>query len=160
MLYEVITRTSDDCIAIYGGRWEYHGASRDITIKNSVLWADVAHPTNIGTHGDSEQGGNLIERIHFQNIDILEHHEIQAEYLGCLAINAGDNNMVQNVIYEDIRIEPFEHGKVFDFQVKCNPHYNPAPGKGIKDITLKNITYSGTNPVPSCIKGFDRNNFV
>ena len=45
---DVFLRTSDDCIAIYGTRWDYTGDARHISVRNSVLWADVAHPLNIG----------------------------------------------------------------------------------------------------------------
>lgn len=48
-------RSSDDCIAVYAHRWEYYGDVRNVTIQNSVLWADVAHPINIGTHGNSDE---------------------------------------------------------------------------------------------------------
>lgn len=39
---DVFLRTSDDCIAIYGTRWDYKGDARHISVRNSVLWADVA----------------------------------------------------------------------------------------------------------------------
>lgn len=81
----------------------------------------------------------MIEDILFENIDILEHHEYQAGYLGAMAINAGDKNVVRNVTYRNIRIEPFAHGKVLDFQVKWNKDYNPAPGRLISDIRLEQI---------------------
>jgi alkanesulfonate monooxygenase SsuD/methylene tetrahydromethanopterin reductase-like flavin-dependent oxidoreductase (luciferase family) len=45
-------RSSDDCIAIYTHRWDYYGYTRNITVKNSTLWADVAHPINVGIHGN------------------------------------------------------------------------------------------------------------
>lgn len=48
----VFMRNSDDCIALYNHRWDWRGGSSDITVKNSVLWADIAHPINIGGHGD------------------------------------------------------------------------------------------------------------
>lgn len=44
----------------------------------------------IGTHGDAKHGGSIIENISFENIDILEHHEPQDDYLGCMAVNVGD----------------------------------------------------------------------
>ncbi len=136
-------RTSDDCVAIYGSRWDYHGGSREITVRHMTLWADVAHPTMIGVHGDHRKEGDVIEKILFENIDILEHHEFQPGYLGALAINAGDRNLVRNVTYRDIRIEPFEHGKVLDFQVKWNKDYNPAPGRGIQDILVEQVHIRG-----------------
>ena len=48
------SRTSDDCIALYNHRWNWWGGSSDITVQNSVLWADVAHPINVGGHGDPD----------------------------------------------------------------------------------------------------------
>ena len=67
-------RTSDDCVAVYGSRWDNHGDSRNVTVRNCALWADVAHPLMIGTHGDHQRNGDVIEDILFENIDILEHH--------------------------------------------------------------------------------------
>lgn len=148
-------RTSDDCIAIYGSRWDYRGGSHDVLVENSTLWADVAHPTNIGTHGDHEHDGDIIEQITFRNIDILEHHEHQPGYLGCLAINPGDKNTVRDVLYEDIRVEHIEHGKLIDVQVKYNPDYNPAPGKRIERVIFRNIRCDCVPPVESVIAGYD-----
>lgn len=148
-------RTSDDCVAIYGSRWDNYGGSREITVRNMTLWADVAHPTMIGTHGDHRREGDVIEEIYFENIDVLEHHEFQPGYLGVLTINAGDKNLVQNVTYRDIRIEPFEHGKVLDFQVKWNKDYNPAPGRGIRNILVENVhVMTGDGEEPSVIAGY------
>ena len=148
-------RTSDDCVAVYGQRWEFEGDVSGITVRNCVLWADVAHPINIGTHGDHEHNGNILENLIFTDIDILEHHEMQPGYLGCMAINVGDKNFARNITFENIRIEHFEHGKLFDIQVKHNPDYNPAPGSGIENVVLKNIIYNGCDAVPSVIAGFD-----
>lgn len=148
-------RTSDDCVAIYGSRWDNYGDSRNILVRDMVLWADVAHPLNIGTHGDYEHDGDVIEHITYENIDILEHHEFQAGYLGVMTINAGDKNLVRDVVYRNIKIEPFEHGKVLDFQVKWNKDYNPAPGRGIEKICLEDIDIrTGDGEEPSVIAGY------
>jgi hypothetical protein len=148
-------RNSDDCIAIYGNRWSYAGNTKNINVQGLTVWADVAHPLNIGTHGDYEGEGNIIENINFKDIDILEHNEYQAGYLGCMTINAGDKNTVRNIKYENIRIEPFKHGKLLDIQVKRNPDYNPKPGKLIENIMFNNIYYQGPNEVTSVINGYN-----
>lgn len=154
-------RTSDDCVAIYGSRWDNRGDSRDITVKNLSVWADVAHPLMIGTHGAHEEEGDLVENITFENIDILEHHEFQSGYLGAMAINAGDKNTVRDVVYRDIRIEPFEHGKVLDIQVKRNKDYNPAPGRLIENIRMERIfVMSGQGEEPSVICGYNEDFLV
>lgn len=148
-------RTSDDCVAIYGSRWDYFGDSREIIVRKSVLWADVAHPMMIGTHGDHRREGDILEDILFEDIDVLEHHEFQPGYLGVMAINPGDKNLVQNVTWRRIRIEPFEHGKILDFQVKWNPDYNPAPGRGIRKVLVEDVrVMSGSGEEPSVIAGY------
>lgn len=151
---DVFMRNSDDCIAIYGMRGEYAGNTRNVTVRRAVLWADVAHPTMIGVHGDAEHGGSIIENISFEDIDILEHHEPQDDYLGCMAINVGDNNIVRNVSYKDIRVEQFERGKLLDIQVKWNKKYNPAPGKCVENVVFENIFYDGQGEYISEIRGF------
>lgn len=148
-------RTSDDCIAVYGSRWNNRGDSRNILVKDITLWADVAHPLMTGTHGDHQHDGDIIEHLTFENIDILEHHEFQPGYLGAMTINAGDKNLVRDVVYRNIRIEPFEHGKVLDLQVKWNRDYNPAPGRGIEHVLLEDIwVRTGDGEEPSVIDGY------
>ncbi len=149
-------RTSDDCVAIYASRWDNYGDARNIKVSNLVLWADVAHATNIGTHGNHIGDGDTIENVVFENIDILEHHEYQAGYLGALSINVGDKNLAKNITYKNIRIEPFLHGKVLDFQVKYNKDYNPAPGRGIENVVLDGIYItSGDGEETSVIQGYN-----
>ena len=111
-------RTSDDCIAIYGSRWDNRGDSRDITVRRTAVWADVAHPLMIGTHGDHENEGDVIEHILYEDVDILEHHEFQSGYLGAMAINAGDKNTVRHVTYRNIRVEAFEHGNTIRITIR------------------------------------------
>ena len=154
-------RTSDDCVAVYGSRWDNYGDSRNVTVRRCVLWADVAHPLMIGTHGDHQHDGDVIEDVLFEDIDILEHHEFQPGYLGALAINAGDKNLVRRITYKNIRIEEFEHGKILDFQVKWNKDYNPAPGKGIEQVQVENISVqSCPGEEPSVIAGYSEEFFV
>ncbi|MCK0473668.1 glycosyl hydrolase family 28 protein [Halalkalibacter sp. APA_J-10(15)] len=153
---DVFLRTSDDSVAIYGSRWAYYGDSRNITVRNSILWADVAHPLMIGTHGDAERNGDIIENILYENIDILEHHEPQPNYWGAMTINAGDKNIVRNVTYKSIRVEHFELGQLFDLRVVWNKKYNPAPGTSISNIHFENIDYRGITENPSRIYGYDK----
>ena len=153
-------RNSDDCISIYGSRGEYDGNTYDVLVERCSLWADVAHPVNMATHGAHWQDGSILERITIRNVDILEHHEPQPDYLGCLAINAGDKNTVRDILFENIRVEHIEHGKLFDIQVKFNPKYNPAPGRAIENVTLRNIACSCVPSVDSVIAGYDAEHSV
>lgn len=161
LIDNVFLRNSDDCIALYNHRWNWWGGSANITVKNSVLWADIAHPINIGGHGDSESPiGEVIENLIFRQIDILEHDEDDVLYQGCMAIDCGDKNLVRNVLFEDIRVENIQEGRLFHLNIRFNKKYDKAPGGGIEDITFRNITYDGVGENPSLIKGIDSNRKV
>lgn len=149
---DVFMRNSDDCIAIYGHRWEHYGDTGNVVIERSVLWADVAHPMNIGCHGNHENGGDTIRDIVFREVDVLEHHEPQRACMGCMCINAGDGNTVKNVLFDKIRVERMEHGKLLDIQTICGI-YNPIQGKLIEDIYFKDIFYYGSEEEASQISG-------
>ncbi len=149
----VFMRNSDDCIAIYAHRWDFYGDVRNYHVSNSVLWADVAHPINIGLHGNTENGGERIENLRFQNIDILEHDEDDPDYQGCIAITDGDHNLVKDIVFEDIRIDDFQEGQLFNLRVVNNAKYNTGPGKGIENVLFKNISYTGPNFRGSVISG-------
>lgn len=157
---DVFMRNSDDCIAIYGHRWDFYGDARNYLIHNSILWADIAHPTNIGLHGNAEGAGDIIENITFSNIDILEHDEDDRNYQGCLAISASDNNLVKNIKYVNIRIDDIQEGQLFNFRVYFNEKYSNAPGKGIQNLELSNISYNGRLVNPSLIEGFSKDRLI
>ncbi|WP_317044485.1 glycosyl hydrolase family 28 protein [Hymenobacter crusticola] len=125
---DVFLRTSDDCVALYGHRWQFYGNARNVTVQNSTLWADVAHPTNLGLHGDTDIAGDTLEHITFRNLDILEHDEDGPNYQGCRAISGGDLNLVRDVRYEDIRMEDFEEDQLLNLRVLKQDHKRISRG--------------------------------
>lgn len=155
----VFCRTSDDCTTIYATRMGYTGSSRNITMKNSTLWADVAHPIFIGLHGNVERP-DTIENALYKNIDILDHSEMQLDYQGCMAIGCGDDNLVRNIRFEDIRVEDFRRGQLVNLRVTFNKKYCKAPGRGIENIVFKNVSYNGTHSELSIIEGYDKDRMV
>lgn len=150
----VFCRNSDDCTTVYGTRLGFEGGSSNITMKNSTLWADVAHPIFIGIHGNSKEP-EVLENLNYINIDILDHREKQIEYQGCMAINAGDNNLVRKVRFENIRVEDFRQGQLLHIRISHNDKYCTAPGRGIEDVLFKDIAYTGKNTELSIIEGYD-----
>lgn len=161
LIDNVFLRNSDDCIAIYNHRWNWRGGSSNIIVQNSVLWADVAHPINMGGHGDSDSlTGEVLEDVTVRNVDILEHDEDDSLHQGSMNIDCGDKNIVRNVLFEDIRVESIQDGRLFCLKVLYNPKYNKAPGNLIEGITFRNITYDGVGENPSIIKGIDENHSV
>ncbi|MEV0223362.1 glycosyl hydrolase family 28 protein [Streptomyces sp. NPDC050704] len=149
----VFMRNSDDCIAIYAHRWEYYGDCRNITVRDSTLWADVAHPVNMGTHGNPEKP-ETIENVTFSNIDILQHREPQVLYQGCFAINPGDSNLIRNIRIQDVRVEDFTWGQLINMRVMAN-RYNTSPGRGIEDVYVRNLKYDGTHANMAVVVGYD-----
>jgi hypothetical protein len=150
----VFCRNSDDCTTVYATRKGFEGGCKNIVMENSTLWADVAHPIMIGIHGNA-QNFDIIEDLVYRNIDILDHKEAQLDYQGCLAINGGDNNIIRNVLFEDIRIEDFRQGQLFNIRIFYNRKYCEAPGMGIENIYFKNISYHGSNAEISVIAGYN-----
>lgn len=150
----VFARTSDDCTTVYATRMGFTGGCKNILMKNSTLWADVAHPIFIGLHGNVERP-DTIEHITYDNIDILDENEMQLDYQGCMGINAGDNNLVRDITFKNIRIEGIRRGQLVSMRICFNKKYCKAPGRGIEDVLFENITYSGPKPEVSIIAGYD-----
>lgn len=161
VLYDrVFCRNSDDCTTAYATRKGFYGNCRNITMRGSTLWADVAHPIFIGLHGNSERG-DTIENLHYENIDILCQAEPQVDYQGCLAINCGDNNLVRHVTFDNIRIEQILQGSLIQVKVGYNQKYCTAPGRGVEDVMFRNIRYNGELPHSmSVLNGYDSNRKV
>lgn len=158
LIEDVFLRTSDDCLAFYNHRWWYWGGSSDITVRHSVLWADVAHAMNVGGHGDDMSvDGETIENVTFSDIDVLNVDEDDDNYRGVMAVCCGDKNTVRNVLFEDIRVEDCEEARLIDLTVCYNEKYNRAPGYGIDGVTFRNVSYwSGTGRMyPSRLRGYN-----
>ncbi|MBP5507066.1 MAG: alginate lyase family protein [Prevotella sp.] len=156
----VFCRNSDDCTTAYATRKGFGGNARNITMRNSTLWADVAHPIFIGIHGNAERG-DTIENLRYENVDILGQAEPQVDYQGCMAINCGDNNLVRNVVFDNIRVEQIKQGCLVQVKVGFNQKYCAAPGRGVENVCFRNIRYRGELPQSlSIISGYDDQRLV
>lgn len=146
-------RTSDDCTTVYATRKGFTGSSRHISMAHCVLWADIAHPIFIGLHGNVERP-DTIEHLRYHDIDILGQVEQQTDYQGCMAIGAGDLNLVRHVEFSDIRVEDIREGQLFNLRTTWNEKYCLAPGRAIEDVTFRNISYQGRRPNLSILFGY------
>ena len=155
----LFARTSDDCSTIYCTRKGYRGGCRNITVRDCVYWADVAHPIMIGLHSETPEQEE-ISNVLYRDIDILEHAENQLDYQGCIGINDGDDILVKGVTFENFHIESIRKGMLLNIRVCFNKKYCTAPGRGIEDIVLRNISYTGCEPNMSIIAGYDQSRMV
>ena len=141
-------RTSDDCIALYNHRWWYWGGSEDIEVSRCILWPDVAHPVNIGSHGDDRNpDGETLRHVRIHDCDILGD---DADSLGLLAINCGDNNHIRDIRFERIRAEGLRRCRPFELRIFQSEKYNRAPGCCIDSIAFVDFTIAPDVP-DSCI---------
>ena len=129
-------------------------------MENSTLWADVAHPIMIGLHGSATEIGpdapaDTICNIVYRNLDILDHHEQQIDYQGCFGISCGDNNVVRDVTFDNIRVEDFRRGQLVNIRIFFNKKYCAAPGTSVSNVLFKDITYNGNHAEMSVIAGYD-----
>lgn len=159
LLDGVFNRNSDDCTTVYGTRGRNSGGCNHVTMQNSTLWADVAHPILIGTHG-STPNKDTLQNLTYFNIDILDHNEAQIDYQGCMAVDAGDNNLIRNVRFENIRIEDFRKGQLFNVRVFFNAKYCTSAGRGVEHVLFKNIVYNGQHAATSVVDGYNEDRKV
>ena len=155
-------RNSDDTIAINCDRWNYKGSSEDYIIEDCVLLADIAHPILIGTHGNPKQP-SAVRNVRISNIDILDHEENQAWYQGCIALNAGDGNLLENIYFKDIRVRKITKGQLVNIRVMQNAMWTTGPGRAVRNVIFENLSLaskdsSGLNP--SQILGYDRDRCI
>lgn len=150
--------TSDDCMTVYATRKGYMGSSRHILVEDCVFNPKIAHPIFIGLHGAASEGDDrsridTIEDLTFRNIRILNQRERQLDYQGCMAIVAGDNNVIKDVLFENITVDHIETGCLFTLRIFKNEKYCQAPGTCIENVTFRNITAPAEGNI-SLIEGY------
>lgn len=174
-------RTADDGIAIYASRRNQNnepsapleaGYSNrpavNISVTNTILYTDAAHPVEIGWHGNYNKKNNGLEisNLRFENIDILEQDvaylksngEYDRDYEGALSINCSDGNKCSDITFKDIRIEDFSNGRLFSVKVEpAGLGAATTKGKKVSNIRFENISYNGTGETRSVISGLSRN---
>lgn len=156
----VFCRNSDDCNTVYATRKGFVGGCKNIKMENSTLWADVAHPIMIGLHGAATEIGidapaDTIQNLLYRNIDILDQKEKQVDYQGCMAISCGDNNIVRDVTFDNIRVEDIREGQLINIRIFFNKKYCAAPGTCVENVLFKDVEYNGHNAALSIIAGYD-----
>lgn len=149
----IFLRNSDDCIALYNHRWWYWGGTKNIRISRAKLWADVAHPFNIGCHGDDRSAkGEMLRDIQITDCDVLNE-----DGDAVFSIRCGDKNRLEDIHFENIRVEAVENGALFSLRVLFSEKYNRAPGNYIDGVTFKDIhfTCDEEHLLPSDITHYD-----
>jgi hypothetical protein len=72
-----------------------------------------------------------------------------------MSINVSDENFARDIRFEDIRVDDFTEGQLVNLRVAYNKKYCTAPGRGIENVTFKNVSYTGSHANLSIIEGYD-----
>ncbi|MDO8209842.1 glycosyl hydrolase family 28 protein [Conexibacter sp. CPCC 206217] len=153
-------RTSDDSIAIWASSpWLGSGDTSNITVRNTTLWPDLVHGVLVGPFG-KQGAGESISGLDFQGIDVLQQTMSNPQYQGALALNAGNDLTIQNVRFDDVRIDRIADGYPFDVRVFTNPDYRTTPGKQIRDVLFRNVVLPSGGGGNSKVSGYSADRTV
>lgn len=157
-------RNNDDCIAVKafpGYRQviaENEPAPVPLTVQNVTVRDCVffnAHAGNVMEIG-FELRSDLVKDIVFRNCDVIAAHGEG----GVFTIHNGDHAMVENVLYEDIRVEHY-YDRFVDFRVLRSRYSRDEERGRIRNVTLRNIRAAGnTYNCLSLLGGFDECHLV
>ncbi|WP_442952844.1 discoidin domain-containing protein [Paenibacillus sp. Soil522] len=154
-------RSHDDSVAIYNARANggnvWYGDTKNITLTNSILMPDLARPINMGTHGFTwaPGGGQTIENVTFSNLDLWIYNGGQR-----IQFISADGNLIQNVNFNDIRIDDTREGRFLVMSVK---KWDYGHGRGINNVhfkNFKNVSYTGSGLGTNPIEGYDSTRMI
>ncbi|MDA3797870.1 MAG: glycosyl hydrolase family 28 protein [Kiritimatiellae bacterium] len=132
---------NDDCVAIksvsYSNgdgstpRIDWRGDVENVEVRDCVMYN--AHAGNVMEIGFETQTES-IKNISFKNIDVLCCHG----HGGVFTIHNGDRAVIEDILYEDIRVEHY-FDKLVDFRIMHSRYSVDKTRGSIKNIKLKNI---------------------
>lgn len=133
LIEDVFLRANDDCVVLKSKGVD----CEDVLVRDSVLWSDRAQALQIGHETQSD----AIKHVVFRNIDILEQRN---RYIGhyALGIFNGDNAVVSDVLFEDIRVE--NHERLIGLIVEKGYYGHAAVRGRIENVRFRNIDSATT----------------
>ena len=163
LVEDVFVRNWDDCVVIKAKQMHGGGDCSDITVRHSVFWVDLAQGLEIGFECECAH----IKHIVWSDIDIIHQHHNCA-----ISIHNAGSAWVQDVLYEDIRIEDLDPERfrperrsdlasnvmrLIDLWVGETPWWSDEGGRGrISQVRFKNISITTVGALipPSRAAGF------
>ena len=123
----------------------------DIEVRNCVFWADKAHNMVVGP----ESRGIPFSGIRFHDNIVLENRQDDSVYPGTMAVMIADNGTFSDITFENIIVEDINGGKVICVHFANAWAFDSLYGQWAKDITFRNISYTGTRATRSWIRGLN-----
>ena len=138
---------SDGAIWMVAGLRDFEVCNYEI--RNCVFWADKAHNMLVGP----EARGIAFRNIRFHDNIVLENRQDDGIYPGAMAVMIADNGTFEDIAFENIIVEDIDGGKVFCAHFTNAWAFDGLYGQWARNITLRNIAYTGTRATPSWIRG-------
>ena len=140
-------RNYDDNISLKNEPWNV-GDTRDITIRECVLWADCAHNFLVGPESDPRFRTDNVE---FADCILLEGRETLYPYKGAMAMMISDEGRFSDIRIRRITVDDPRGASLFSFDY-CK--FNTR-GREARDILVEDIRYNGPQPPRSLLHGLD-----
>ena len=148
--------TDDDGIAVKGTAvyGQNPKATENITVEDCTFWVDFANGFRIGAESRAVACRNFVAR----NIDFI--HFPNRQQVSIFLIQPGDNMPMENLAFEDIRIngeEPLNLVKMLPLMPLGRRPTNasappplvvPGDGPYIHNVTYKDVEVYGKDPLP------------
>ncbi|WP_437543708.1 glycosyl hydrolase family 28 protein [Sorangium sp. So ce367] len=125
-LYNAFIYSGDDSMS---PKREQEGKldTKAITYEKVVAYSNSA-ATKIGT----KTYGQVIEDITFKDIDVVKAGR-------ALGINADDTAVIQNITWQDVRVETVD-GRIIDFEEDATATWRNAPNRAtVKEVFINNV---------------------
>ena len=90
---------------------------------------------------------------------MLQNRQNDDVYPGVMAVMIADQGEYSDINWENIRVEDIDAGQVISLTYQ-NAYAPLGYGKSLRNVTFKNITYTGTKASPSRIMGLDASKTV
>ena len=123
----------------------------DIEVRNCVFWADKAHNMVVGP----ESRGIPFSDIRFHDNIVLENRQDDSVYPGTMAVMIADNGTFSDITFENIIVEDINGGKVICVHFANAWAFDSLYGQWARNITFRNISYTGTRATKSWIRGLN-----
>jgi hypothetical protein len=158
-------RNNDDCIAIKanaGYRVPIASDDPSAPVPQTVENVEVRDCTFFNALAGNvmeigyELTGETVRGIVFRNNDVIAAHGEG----GVFTIHNGDHALIENILYEDIRIEHY-YDKLIDFRILKSRYSKDAERGHIRNVTIRNVMAVANryNSV-SLIGGYDAEHIV
>jgi hypothetical protein len=155
---DCFVRTKDDCIAIKAAGRSPVGWQNveQVHVSGCTFWnAEWGNAIEIGY----ETRCDVMRDIVFRDIDVIRCEREGYTSGGVLTIHNGDRAVIENVLYEDIRIEDARE-KLVDFKITLDRYSRDEQRGQIRNITLRNVrVVDGAFP-PSIIQGYSADHII